>query len=63
MFRNLSAIRVTGIIFYASGHGSRKYCGRPEFFKKRYLSKFFVVKMKKILFIMSQKILYRLCVC
>ena len=31
----------------------------PKLFKKEYLSKFFVIKMKKTLVIMSQKLLYR----
>ena len=32
--------------------------GSPSFFKKEYLGKFFVAKMKKTLAIISQKLLY-----
>ena len=63
MFRKLCALRVTGTRFYLSGLGVRKCSGNPNFFKKEYLSKLFVTKMKKALVIMSQKLSYRLCIC
>ena len=47
MFRKLCAFRVTGTRFYVSGHGAKKYSWGQIFFKKEYLSKFFVAKMKK----------------
>ena len=62
MFRKLPALRVTGTRFCVSGHEFRKYSGVPDFFKKEYLSIIFVAKMKKTLVIMSQKLLYKLCI-
>ena len=35
--------------FYVSGHVARKYSRGPNFFKKVYLSKFFVAKVKIII--------------
>ena len=63
MFKKLCAFRVTGTRFYFSGHGTRKYFKWPEFFEKECLSKFCVVKMKKLLVIMPQKLLDRLYNC
>ena len=47
-------------MFLATEPGSILGC--PNFFKKEYLSKFFVAKMKKQLIFMSQKLSYRLCI-
>ena len=38
--------------------GQEVFRGPQIFFEKDYLSKFFVAKVKKILFTMSQKLLY-----
>ena len=62
MFRKLCALRVTETIFCGSGYGVRKYSVGPKFFEKKHLSKFFVAKMKKKLVVMSQKLLYGLCI-
>ena len=51
------------LILYVSGHGRGSILGGPIFFKNEYLRKFSVAKMKKTFAIMSQKILYRLCIC
>ena len=47
-------------MFLASRRGNN--LGGPNFLKKKYSSKFFVARIKKILAIMSQKLLYRLCI-
>ena len=57
----LKELQEPDFIFLAAGPGS--ILGSQNFFKKKYLSKFFVAKMKKTLIIMSQKLLCRLCVC
>ena len=45
-------------MFLAMGPGNN--LGEANFFKKEYLRKFFVPKMKKTLVIMSQQLLYEL---
>ena len=62
-FRKLCALKVTGTRFYVSGHEARTYSGGPGFFYKGVFKQIFVAKMKKTLVAMSQKLLYRLCIC
>ena len=62
MFRKLCALSVTGIRYYVSGYGARKYSGAPEFFRKKYLTNFcghFCGQMKKTLVIISQESLFK----
>ena len=48
MFRKLCALEVTGTKFYVSGHGARKYFGKPELKKKKYLSEFLGPNLESI---------------
>ena len=47
-------------MFLAAKQG--RILGSPNFFKKEYLSVFFMAEIKKALIITSQKLLYRLCI-
>ena len=47
MFWKLCASKVTGTRFYVSGHAAKSTLGGPNFFKKEYLSKFFVSSCHK----------------
>ena len=57
----LQELQEPDFMFLAMGPGSIQR--GQNFFRKKYLSNFFVAKMKKKVVIMSQKLLRKLCIC